>query len=96
MKPDSDKLVPAINPATRFECPTDGVGHDRGDGRPPRKACRRCGAAFMIRRGWFGVFPYRADGRYRWSDAIGAYARRKPADLCASLDDTYVVRFLTV
>lgn len=87
-----------LKPATRHECIHRGqLGygvHDSGSGQPKRKKCRYCGGGFSILTGWYCVFVWRGDGRYRIEDAVSVHNRESLADTAASRDSSHVVRWI--
>lgn len=80
--------------AHRYRCSTDGsVLCDQGDGRPTRKACRRCGGVLTVETGQWGVFEWTAHGAYQLEAAISTFANRPLADRWAE-PRNLVVRFI--
>lgn len=66
---------------TRHFCPSSwGYGCDRGDGKAPRKRCRRCGGQLVSVPVTYGVYVWRGDGRYREDDALALFARESAAN----------------
>lgn len=65
---------------TRHECLSYRGGCDRGDGKAPRKKCRRCGGQLVNYPVTYGAYVWRGDGRYRQDDALALFARERDAD----------------
>lgn len=72
-----------------------GAHHTHGFGKPKRKTCEYCGGGFIVSQGMYYVLPWRSDGMYDRSQAVGTYSYEKRAYASIPEDDeTLVVRFL--
>lgn len=65
-----------------------------GNGAPTRKRCAHCGAALRVMRGTWGVFKWRADGRYPGEIAVKVFTRESAAERFTTKDTSYVVRWI--
>lgn len=83
-------------PAARHTCTALATIHcaQGREGKPRTKRCPACRAPWMIETGWWGVFRWRGDGRYRLEDAVATRARRYDADRRAYGNRDLVVRFV--
>lgn len=80
--------------AHRFHCSADtSVLCDRGDGKPPRKACRHCRSPLVVETGQWAAFEWNPTGAYLSDVAVKTFASRPLADRWAEARNL-VVRFV--
>lgn len=90
----------AVPVGRRHFCPNRdrtwaGASHIQGDGAAKRKKCH-CGAQLATEAGRYGVFTWRADGRYPATDAVHVTRTRVQASawIAANPGHGYVDRWI--